>query len=210
MKISYAITTHNEGGYISSVLNNIYNNDLVFNKEIDEIIILDDFSTDIETLQIFEEWANLPAISLNKRKFNGSFAEHKNAFFDLCSGDYIFQLDADELLSPIICENIKEILISAPEIDLFYFPRVNEVFGLTDEDIKNFGWRLNENGWVMWPDYQGRLYRNCDYIRWEGKVHEMISGHKTHTFLPASSEWAIFHYKHIDRQRSQNSFYATL
>lgn len=63
---------------------------------------------------------------------------------------------------------------------------------------------------VAWPDYQTRIYKNHPDIKWEGKVHERIVGHKTMTALPAEEVWALIHEKTIDRQRKQNEFYTTL
>ena len=62
----------------------------------------------------------------------------------------------------------------------------------------------------MFPDYQGRLYKNLDNIKWQNKVHERISGHKTEAHLPAEEEWALYHIKDILRQREQNNYYATI
>jgi len=89
-------------------------------------------------------------------------------------------------------------------------PRVNVVAGLTDDDVRRWGWVINEKGWVMFPDYQTRLYRNREDIRWEGKVHERIVGYKTHAPLPAEEEWALYHIKDIMRQREQNEYYDTI
>jgi hypothetical protein len=95
-------------------------------------------------------------------------------------------------------------------IDLFLIPRVNIVNGLTEEDIRRWGWRINEKGWVMFPDYQTRLYRNTEEIKWEGNVHERIVGHKTTAPLPDEEEWCLYHIKEIERQRKQNDYYATI
>jgi hypothetical protein len=89
-------------------------------------------------------------------------------------------------------------------------PRVNIVNGLTEEDTRRWGWRVNEKGWVMFPDYQTRLYRNTEEIKWEGKVHERIIGYKTQAPLPDEEEWCLYHIKEIERQRKQNDYYATI
>jgi hypothetical protein len=96
------------------------------------------------------------------------------------------------------------------DIDLFLIPRVNVVNGLTDDDINKWGWQVNDNGWVMYPDYQTRLYRNHVDIKWEGKVHERIVGYKTMAPLPPEEEWSLYHIKDIDRQRKQNELYQTI
>jgi len=55
-----------------------------------------------------------------------------------------------------------------------------------------------------------RLYRNSPAIKWEGKVHEKITGFKTWTKFPEALEMALFHPKQIERQERQNEFYETI
>ncbi len=61
---------------------------------------------------------------------------------------------------------------------------------------------------INFPDLQGRIYKNDPSLRWEGKVHEKIEGAKSYGVLP--SQYCLIHVKSIDKQESQNSFYATL
>lgn len=60
---------------------------------------------------------------------------------------------------------------------------------------------------VAWPDYQMRLYRNNDLIKWDKPVHEQLTGYKNFSLLPADEQFAIRHYKEIARQEIQNNFY---
>jgi len=176
----------------------------------DEIIILDDHSDDELTVSILQHWMQFEFVTPNQRKFEGDFAEHKNYLNSLCAGEWILQIDADELLSNGLARRLHALVESNPHADLIFIPRVNTVEGLTQEDIRRFGWNVNDQGWVMWPDYQGRLYRNQPNIYWQGKVHERIVGMKTWSFLPEDSDWAIIHAKDIERQRKQNELYASL
>ena len=140
---------------------------------------------------------------------NHDFGAHKNFLNSKCNGKYIFQVDADEKFNNNLLTYLHDI-IDNNDIDLYLIPRVNIVNGLTDEDIRRWGWRINEKGWVMFPDYQTRLYRNTDSIYWEGKVHERIIGYKTQAPLPDEEEWSLYHIKDIDRQRKQNDYYDTI
>ena len=204
--ISFAITTHNEGLYIKTLLDQL----LPMLEDKDEIVIIDDHSHDIETVKILDEYGIKDGISLNRKHFTGDFSEHKNWLNYLCREEYIFQLDADEILHPNLAKYLHDIVGHNPDVDLFWVPRVNTVEGLTQDDITKWGWQVNEKGWVMFPDFQGRLYKNTDEIRWEGKVHERIVGHATEVFLPAEEEWSILHKKEIQRQREQNRLYETI
>ena len=52
-----------------------------------------------------------------------------------------------------------------------------------------------------------RLYRNCEWVKWDGLLHSKITGHKTQTVLPSEEMFSILHPKKIDRQIAQNSLY---
>ena len=204
--ISFGITVHNEGEYIQTLLNQL----IPFCENTgDEIVVVDDFSTDEFTRSILDANASIGNIKLFQHALNKDFATHKNFLSEQCSGDYIFQIDADETFNPNLLTYLHDI-VDNNDIDLFFIPRVNVVNGLTDDDIKRWGWQVNEHGWVMFPDYQTRLYRNHVDIKWEGKVHERIIGHKTQAPLPPEEEWSLYHIKDIDRQRRQNELYQTI
>ena len=87
---------------------------------------------------------------------------------------------------------------SENDCDLYWIPRVNTVDGLTKEHIAKWGWNVNDEGWVNFPDYQARLYKNVDYINWIRPVHEIVDGSKTHTYLPKEELFSIRHHKNIE------------
>ena len=139
-------------------------------------------------------------IKFEQRHLHKDFANQKNYLNGMCSGDYIMNLDADELPIKFFMKNIKMVLETNDTIDLFWIPRINTVGGITQEHIQKWGWEVNENGWVNFPDYQGRLYKKRPNIRWEKPVHEQIVGYREHTFLPPEKEW----------QEKQNEFYGKI
>ena len=93
---------------------------------------------------------------------------------------------------------------------MYYVPRVNTVGGLTQEHINHWKWNVNEKGWVNFPDWQGRIWRNRPNIRWEKPVHEMLVGFKEYTTLPAEKEYSFIHHKDIKKQEKQNGFYSKI
>jgi glycosyltransferase involved in cell wall biosynthesis len=200
MKISYAILTHNEGEYINVLLTFLTTN----KRPQDEIVVIDDFSTDELTKNYLEKFKN--DIILDYRVFDGDHTQ-KNYLNSKCSGDYILQLDADELVTKEFIDSLPELLELNSEIDLFIMPRINTVEGLTQEWINKWNWNVNDKGWVNFPDWQMRLYRNCDWVRWDGLLHSKIEGYKTNTFLPEDEFFSILHPKQIDRQIEQNNLY---
>jgi glycosyltransferase involved in cell wall biosynthesis len=200
MKISYAILTHNEGSYIQELIPFLLRNKHVE----DEIVIVDDYSDDQLTKDVLEKYKS--DIVLHYREFDGD-ASQKNYLDSLCTGDYIVQLDADEIVTEWFMQYIKEILEDNSEIDLFIMPRINTVNGITDEWIKKWGWTVNEKGWVNFPDWQLRVYRNCEWIKWDGLLHGRVTGAKTYTFLPEDENCSIIHLKELSRQVEQNNLY---
>ena len=121
------------------------------------------------------------------------------------------QIDADETLSETFCTIIHQVLEINEEIDLIAVPRVNIVKGLEQNDILQWHWKVNNQGWVNWPDAQHRIFKNKPEIKWVNKVHEKIVGWKTYAELPSEDDsYALYHIKDIDRQRAQNEFYSTI
>ena len=207
MVISYAITTHNEYDEINELLGI-----LVHHIDTDdEIVILDDFS-DERTQEVFTAWMQqYQQINwkFEQRALNKDFAKQKNYLTRMCSGDYIINIDADEIPHDVFLNQIKQV-IEINDVDLIWVPRVNTVDGLTEQHIQQWGWNVNEKGWVNYPDYQARVYRNCDYIKWIKPVHERIDGAKTFSHLPPHEALSFYHHKKIDKQEQQNKFYSTI
>ena len=206
MKISYAITVCNELEEVKRLVNFLLSN----KREQDEIVVLADSPKMSQELQeVLRACASINQILLIESEFEGHFADWKNKLFKVCSGDYIFQIDADEIPHINLIQNLPEML-KTNDVDMVRVPRVNTVEGLTQEHIQKWGWNVNEKGWVNWADWQMRIYKNAPHIRWKNKVHEVLEGFKIHGMLPVEEEWALYHPKTIDRQEKQNSYYNTL
>ena len=110
----------------------------------------------------------------------------------------------------VIIENLPLILEQNPDNEVYLVPRVNTVSGLTQEHIQKWGWRVDEKGWVNWPDYQWRIWKKKPEIKWRNKVHEVLDGYKTYSPLPAQEQLALYHPKDIERQEKHNNYYDTL
>ena len=208
MKISYAIPVCNEHVEIEKLLSFLENK---VDKE-DEIIVLFDNNNGSPAVEQY-----LRAKSVNPTffqwypyHFDGHFANMKNHLKSLCTGDWIFQIDADELPHESLITNLRPLLKLNPTTEMFLVPRVNTVEGLTQEHINKWRWNVNEKGWVNWPDYQTRIIQNGPKIKWQNKVHEQIIGISTKGALPMEEEWCLYHPKDIKRQVAQNEFYDTL
>ena len=206
MQLSYSILTHNETDSLSELIQFL----VKYKDEEDEIVILDDYSDNEKTKEILDTMCSIYDITFEQRHLLKDYAGQKNYLTRMCKGKYIFNIDADELPNKWLVKNIKSILEVNPTVDLYWVPRINTVEGLTQEHINKWGWNVNEKGWVNFPDYQGRIWRNSPNIRWKNPVHEVLEGYKEHTFLPQEEEFCFYHPKEIDRQEKQNEFYNTI
>ena len=208
MNISYAIPVCNEIAEITKLLNFL---EKYIDKE-DEVIVLFDTNNGSQSVENYlrSKSVNPTFFQWYPYHFDGHFANMKNHLKSLCTGDWIFQIDADELPHESLIINLKELLKLNPTTELFLVPRVNTVDGLTQEHINKWRWNINENGWVNWPDYQTRIIQNGPKIQWASKVHEVIVGFSTQGALPMEEEWCLYHPKDIKRQEAQNNFYNTL
>ena len=206
MKISYAITVHNELEELMKLLDFLNNNI----REEDEIVIqYDEGGVTDEVLEFLKIKKEIHGYTVIGFPLNKDFASYKNNLKSNCKGDFIFQIDADEIPHEVMIAYLPQVLEDNP-VDIIFVPRVNTVDGLTQQHIDKWRWNVNEKGWVNWPDYQTRIYKNTEDVTWMNKVHEKITGYDTFSNFPAEEHWALYHPKKIDRQEKQNQFYETI
>ena len=206
MIISYGITVHKEAEELRRLLDVLYKNI----DDNDEIIVCVDgeddavrFELDIYSKKFYDDSR---VMKVYQRELKKDFASQKNSVIENSVGDYVFHIDADEYPNEILIKQLKEIL-TINNVDLVWIPRVNTIDGMKEEHIKRWGWKVTEKGWVNYPDYQARVFRNDDSIRWERPLHEVIRGYKTYSHLPPHEELSLYHPKTIEKQEEQNMFY---
>lgn len=212
MKISYLVTCSSETTTLQTLLKKLfdYKND-------DQIVIVRDSDcSNKETINIIENIASdKPNVGVLQHPLNADYGTHKNWGTQQCSGDYIFQIDGDELPpDTILGDNLKLIIEANSGTELIFVPRINDYKGVTEIHARQWGWRLSpspsyENRPIVnWPDYQGRIFKNVpDRIKWDRKLHEKIEGHNQYSFLPAEEEYALYHDKTIEKQLETNLRY---
>ena len=214
MKISYAITVYNEHREIDNLLYHLSKHI----RDEDEVVVTQDvskigtgvFEPEFQALEkIIEKYEygsyfnNLKITSFN---FNKDFSALKNHTKEHCSGDNIFHIDADEIPNEVLLKQLPQIL-EINDTDLVWVPRINIVNGITEFHMNLWKWRQTEQGWINFPDYQARIFRNTDDIKWVKPVHEIIDGAKTYSHLPPHEELTLKHEKEIKRQEYQNKLY---
>lgn len=238
--ISFAITVCNEYDELKKLLDVLLKN----LRRIDEIVILlDETKYTNEVKRLINSQSN--KVRSFKYPLNMDFGNFKNQLNSHCNKDYIFQLDADEIVSKKLIYNVIRV-INDNNIDLYFLPRLNSIWPIQQvfEYARRMGWKrsyhnqyyrkfpkkenkiyhfLNDRGLVFdedenafwhyipivnFPDYQGRIYKNNEYIKWHGKVHEIIKGHGTYVYLPKNNiNYCLYHPKTIQKQQKQNKFY---
>lgn len=205
MRISYAIPVCYEHEELNRLLTQ-----LVENKRVeDEIVVQADLgNTTAKVYEVIEKFKG--KIKLTEFPLKGNFGVFKNNLKSNCTGEWIFQIDADEYFDPWLIQNLHTILQQNPTTEVFLLARINTVDGITPEHIQRWKWNVNEKGWINFPDYQPRILQNSRKIQWVNKVHEVLYGHTTYGFLPTEEEYCILHNKNITRQEVQNSLYNTI
>lgn len=213
MKISYAITVCNELKEITELLDFL----IVKIRDNDEIVVqYDEGNATRKVIEFINRKSTQESIK-GRIEFkvvgfplNDHFAKFKNNIKNNCTGDYIFQIDADEMPNIQFIDDLPTLLLNNMDTDVFLVPRINTVKGLTKKHIQKWGWNVSDDERINWPDHQWRLWKNKPNIKWVNKVHEVLEGHDNYSTLPSIEEWALYHKKDIKKQEKQNNYYNKL
>lgn len=201
--ISYAITVADEEFEFKRLINSLY----PYLLQEEEIIILADKNK--VTTGIIEH-AHTLNLKINFFDFNKDFADFKNYLFQIASKNYLFQIDADEQI-PISLICLLRQVAEKNEIDLVWIPRINTIYGISQEEEEQDR-KINKMGWKGFPDMQARFVKNTDYIRWQGKVHEILSGAKNQRSIDLRpiELYSILHVKDKKKVDKQLKMYASM
>ncbi len=115
----------------------------------DEIVVVDSHSTDA-TRQIARRFTD----RVIERDWQGHIAQ-KNAAIDLASHDWVFAIDADEVVTPTLRDAIQAVLREGPTRDGYRVARLT----------RHLGRWVRHGGW--YPDWKVRLF-NRTKCRWGG------------------------------------------
>lgn len=200
MFLSYLVTCHNETSSLDKLLSKLVQN----KKDNHEIVLLDDYSDNPETLGVIQKYKE--KTSFHQHRLDRNYGAHKNYGIEQCRGNWIFQLDGDEYPTDLLLENIDAVLESNADNEVLWLPRLNYFSGVTQQDIMQWGWHY-QDGMINFPDYQSRIYKNLSHIRYERRLHEKVEGFKSYTFVPPQKDYAIVHEKTIEKQRQTNLNY---
>ena len=196
MKLTYTIQVCNESRELFSLLEFLKR---VIDDEDEINVVVDTDHTTDKVSKVLDDFKE--RINVFKRPFDEF---HVNAQFqiDNATGDYIFGLDADEMPREILISNVKDI-IKKSEAEIIAVPRINIHPDMTESDRQAFGFKVNENGWINWPDYQTKIYKRCDYIKWSPTLHTRLTGSEKCVALEAIPAIGLWHIKSMDKQKSR-------
>lgn len=139
-KISATVIAFNEEKRISACLESLRG-------VVDEIIVVDSFSTD-RTVEICEAMG----AKVTQRRFDGFGAQRQYAT-SLTSHQYVLSIDADEVLSPALRESIARLREEGFSHRVYSMSRLNFYCGMP---VRHCGW---------YPDFNIRLF-DKRYANW--------------------------------------------
>jgi glycosyltransferase involved in cell wall biosynthesis len=181
--LSVVILTKNEEGRIRGCLENV--------KWADEIIIVDDCSAD-RTVEICREYTD----KIFRRKMDG-FSQQRDFGAGKASGTWILRLDADEVVTPALLEEILGVLKSGTDCDAFTVYRANFYLG---KRIRYCGWCLR----IIMLLRKGKCNYDGRMVHEEVVVHGKI-GHLNNEIWHYSYEKLSDHFAKMDMYTSYDT-----
>jgi glycosyltransferase involved in cell wall biosynthesis len=183
-KLSVVIITFNEAKNIERCL-------LSVRAVADEIIVYDSFSID-NTCKIAEKYG----AKVFQEKWQG-YAISKNEANKKTSNDWILSLDADEVLSEELQNDILALKVNG--LKTASFKRLTNYCGTW---IRHAGW---------YPDIKLRLF-NKHQMQWEGLIHEELKAIMNESIIPVLLSGDCLHYSYytIEEHIKQSEKFSAL
>lgn len=200
MRIAYQILCKNEDESLDALLSLLTQN---IRKEDEINVCRDTLGKNPKTKEIILKYG----VNYFEREITHTIHNQKNWLATQTDADYLFYLDADELLSVKLLKSIPAILDLNDSVDVIFFPRKNIVKGLTEEYRASRKWHLNKDGWINWPDVQDRLFKHNKGIKYNEIPHGRLIGQSNYAMMPAEEFYAINHIKTMEKQVSDNTWH---
>jgi len=196
IRLTYSVQVCNESRELYSLLSFL----IQLRSGDDDIDVVVDSNHKTEKVQqVLDQFKK--HIRIFERPFD-NFKDNSQYHTDKSRGEYIFGIDADEMPQEALMKNIKHI-ITQTDAEIIFIPRINIHPGLTSDFIRWSGFNVNENGWINWPDYQGRIWKNCDYIKWSDETHTKLTGTSKIVKLQPNPQLAMWHIKSMEKQKNR-------
>ena len=146
MSLAIIILTKNEEKNITEVITNA-------KMCTDEVIIVDSGSTD-KTVEL----AKKLKANVVFRAWDNDFSAQRNFALSQTAADWVLYLDADERMTPILVESIKNAVRNGQ----------NKQYRIMRK-VRSFGYEFHHG--IFKPDFVTRLFPK-NSVHWENKVHE--------------------------------------
>lgn len=167
MILTAVVNTYNEGKNIKSCLESL--------DWVDELVIVDMGSTD-DTVTIAKQYVQ----KIYVHPYTSYVEPARNFAIGKASGDWILIIDADEVVSASLSEELRACTKNTGGITFYRIPRKNIIFG---KWIKQKQW---------WPDYQIRLFKK-GAVKWKEEIHSVPNTRGIGKDLLADERHAIVH-----------------
>ena len=183
-KLTALIITYNEIGYIERCIDSV--------RFADEIIVVDSFSTD----DTYEYLKRDPDVRVMQHPFE-NFTQQKSYALSQASNDWVLFLDADEVVTPVLEQEIREVTSSDTPHAAFWCYRK---FMFQDEPLHFSGWQTDKNY---------RLFRKSKACFTDRKlVHETLELEGTSGIL--ENKLIHYCYKNYEDYKSKMLHYGRL
>ncbi|QDZ14984.1 glycosyltransferase family A protein [Humibacter ginsenosidimutans] len=174
-----------------------------------DVIVVDDGSTDLRTLDALVRVAQKPRVRLIRQE-NSGLSAARNAAIAASNAEYVLPLDADDLIDPRYVEEAVLALSGQPDARLVYSRA--ELFG-----TRTGPWELPDFSWerilVHNLIFCSCLYRRADWVRVGGYDPFFKRGREDHDFVlkllalggyPVRLDGVYFHYRQSGRSMNDS------
>ncbi len=176
----------------------------------DQIVLVDTGSSD-RTVALARELG----AEVSEHSWQDDFSIARNESLRHCRGDWIFVLDADEVVAPCDLKGLRALTEARENVAYRFVAR-------------NYGFNSELTGWVPcdpkdpyargcpgWhPSTKTRLFRNHPEIRFEGRIHELVMNSLDRVGVRrVLCDIPIHHYGRVlspERFRSKQTYYLSL
>jgi hypothetical protein len=161
--ISFGILACNEYIELDTLLEHLTN--CIINTDNEIVIVTDKDNTSKEVNDVIDKYIRKSydngvtyLIHYYSQSLNKDFSQQRNYLNCLCNGDYIFQIDSDEMISKEFIDYLPTMLEANLNVDVFDVPRINIVKHLELDDVVRWGWHISKHDKYIVTDNINNLY----------------------------------------------------
>lgn len=154
-KITAVIPNYNYSRYICDAINSL----LTQTKRIDEIIVVDDCSTDDSAAIVRDHFSDVTRLRLIQLEHNsGNVGRPRNVGINAARGEYIITLDSDDMLEPAYAETLYNAIHERDDIGVTY-AGVQSHIDETGARVIHYGWPIDFDwNWSMSTEPGGEVH----------------------------------------------------